>query len=163
MLKQIIIKGVNMSRLKIYLKSILIPLLSGALTGLLISGFMDFDALKKPPLSPPALLFPIVWTLLYLLMGISYGMLKEKGLTDSGIDTLYYAQLVVNLLWPVAFFVLKWRLFAFIWILLLLVLVAAMAVRFYSKDKTAGLLQIPYVVWVAFASYLNLGVFILNG
>ena len=152
-----------MSKVRIYVQSILIPLVLGGLVGFLISGSMDYDTLKQPPLAPPSLLFPIVWTLLYILMGVSYGILWDKRLNDSGINTIYYVQLTVNLLWPIAFFVLKWRLFAFIWILLLLALVITMIVKFYAKDKVAGLLQIPYGVWVLFASYLNLGAFILNG
>ena len=76
---------------------------------------------------------------------------------------MYCAQLAVNLLWPVFFFVLKWWLFSFFWIAALAVLVIVMTVRFYRRDETAGLLQIPYTVWVLFASYLNLAAYILNG
>jgi len=71
-------------------------------------------------------------------------------------------QLLVNALWPIFFFVLKWRLFAFLWILLLLALVVVMIIRFYRKNKIAGLLQIPYLLWTTFATYLNLGVYLLN-
>ena len=155
-------KAINWDKVKIYAVSIIVPLLLGAVIGLLTSGSMDYQMLNQPPLSPPSILFPIVWTVLYALMGISDGMLRVKGLRDSGLSALYYAQLAVNLLWPVAFFVLKWRLFAFFWILLLDALVIAMTVGFYRRDKTAGLLQIPYIIWVLFASYLNLGIVILN-
>ena len=151
-----------MSKFKIYAPAIALPLLSGAAVGLLTSGSMDFDMLKKPPLSPPAILFPIVWTILYVLMGVSYGLIKDRSTPDSTDSLVYYLQLVVNLLWPVAFFVLKWRLFAFFWLLLLDVLVVIMALRFCRKDKTAGRLQIPYTIWVLFATYLNFGVWILN-
>ena len=152
-----------MSRWKTYAVSILIPLGFGAIVGFLISGSMDYDKLVQPPLSPPSWLFPIVWTALYVLMGVSYAMLTENKLVDDNIRVLYYGQLFVNLLWPIAFFVLKWRLFAFIWILLLDILVIRMAYSFYRRHQNAGLLQIPYAVWVVFASYLNLGVYILNG
>ena len=151
-----------MSKFRIYAPAIALPLLSGAAIGLLTSGSMDFDMLKKPPLSPPAILFPIVWTILYVLMGVSYGLIKDRSTPDSTDSLVYYLQLVVNLLWPVAFFVLKWRLFAFFWLLLLDVLVVIMALRFCRKDKTAGRLQIPYTIWVLFATYLNFGVWILN-
>lgn len=151
-----------MSKFRIYAPAIALPLLSGAAVGLLTSGSMDFDMLKKPPLSPPAILFPIVWTILYVLMGVSYGLIKDRSAPDSTDSLVYYLQLVVNLLWPVAFFVLKWRLFAFFWLLLLDVLVVIMALRFCRKDKTAGRLQIPYTIWVLFATYLNFGVWILN-
>ena len=151
-----------MSKFRIYAPAIALPLLSGAAVGLLTSGSMDFDMLKKPPLSPPAILFPIVWTILYVLMGVSYGLIKDRSTPDSTDSLVYYLQLVVNLLWPAAFFVLKWRLFAFFWLLLLDVLVVIMALRFCRKDKTAGRLQIPYTIWVLFATYLNFGVWILN-
>ena len=151
-----------MSKFRIYAPAIALPLLSGAAIGLLTSGSMDFDMLKKPPLSPPAILFPIVWTILYVLMGVSYGLVKDRSTPDSTDSLVYYLQLGVNLLWPVAFFVLKWRLFAFFWLLLLDVLVVIMALRFCRKDKTAGRLQIPYTIWVLFATYLNFGVWILN-
>ena len=151
-----------MSKFRIYAPAIALPLLSGAAIGLLTSGSMDFDMLKKPPLSPPAILFPIVWTILYVLMGVSYGLVKDRSTPDSTDSLVYYLQLGVNLLWPVAFFVLKWRLFAFFWLLLLDALVIIMALRFCRKDKTAGLLQIPYCLWLIFASYLNLATYLLN-
>ena len=154
--------SINRNKVKNYAIAILIPVALGAIVGLIISGFMDYDALKKPVLAPPPILFPIAWSILYVLMGVSYGMLKDKRLLDTGVSSVYYAQLAVNLLWPIWFFVLKWRLFAFIWIVVLAVLVIIMAVRFYRKDNTAGLLQLPYAAWVIFASYLNLFVYILN-
>ena len=152
-----------MSKLKNYALSIIIPLALGGIVGFLISGSMDYDMLDQPPLSPPSILFPIVWTILYVLMGVSFGILRDKHLNDSNVKLIYYIQLIVNLLWPIAFFVLKWRLFAFIWILILDVLVVLMIFTFYKRNKTAALLQLPYLAWVLFASYLNLGVYILNG
>ena len=151
-----------MNKIKIYIKSILIPLLVGSLVGLITSGFMDYDMLQKPFLSPPGALFPIVWTILYILMGISYGILESNNLTDSEIDFIYYMQLGINALWSIIFFIFKWRLFAFIWIILLILLVISMIRKFYEKNKTAGLLQIPYLIWILFAAYLNLGFYILN-
>ena len=151
-----------MSKFKNYALSIIIPLALGGIVGFLISGSMDYDMLDQPPLSPPSILFPIVWTILYVLMGVSFGILRDKHLNDSNVKLIYYIQLIVNLLWPIAFFVLKWRLFAFIWILVLDVLVVMMIITFYKRDKTAALLQLPYLAWVLFASYLNLGVYILN-
>lgn len=155
--------SINWNKVKTYAVSIIIPVALGALVGLIISGFMDYEALKKPVLAPPPLLFPIAWSILYLLMGVSYGILKDKKLTDTNVTAVYYAQLAVNLLWPIFFFVFKWRLFAFIWIVVLAVLVIIMAVRFYRKNNTAGLLQLPYAAWTLFASYLNLLIYILNG
>ena len=152
-----------MSKFKNYALSIIIPLALGGIVGFLISGSMDYDMLDQPPLSPPSVLFPIVWSILYVLMGVSFGILRDKHLNDSNVKLIYYIQLIVNLLWPIAFFVLKWRLFAFIWILILDALVVLMIFTFYKRNKTAALLQLPYLAWVLFASYLNLGVYILNG
>ena len=151
-----------MSKLKVYGISILIPLIAGAVIGLLTMSGSDFEVLSKPALSPPGILFPIVWSILYTLMGISYGMLVQKGKDSIEARFIYFFQLGVNLLWSVFFFSLKWRLFSFIWILLLLLSVAAMIYVFYKRYKPSGLLQIPYLGWVAFASYLNLGIYILN-
>ena len=151
-----------MKNFSIYLKSIALPVLVGVLVSLIISGSIDYSLLNKPFLSPPAIVFPIVWTILYILMGYSYGRLKAMALTDDKISLVYYIQLFVNALWSIFFFLLKWRLFSFFWILLLIVLVAIMIVQFYRKDKFAGLLQIPYLLWLIFAAYLNLGVYVLN-
>ena len=132
------------------------------LFGFITSGFIDHNSLAQPPLAPPGILFPIVWTILYTLMGVSYGILDVNGLVDSSINNIYYLQLFVNALWSIIFFILKWRFVAFLWIILLLVLVIIMTIRFYRKNKVAGLLQIPYILWVAFATYLNFGVYFLN-
>ena len=147
---------------KVYIKSILVPLIIGGVVGLIISSFMDYSSLEKPFLSPPGIVFPIVWTILYILMGISYAILKTNNLSDENTDSIYYLQLFFNALWPIIFFVLKWRLFAFIWIIILLILVALMIKTFYERNKLAGLLQIPYLVWLIFASYLNIATYILN-
>ena len=152
-----------MQNFKTYIKAILIPVLVGGIVGILISGSMDYNVLEKPFLSPPSILFPIVWTILYILMGVSYGIIKDKGLMDSETKFIYYLQLFVNAIWPIIFFVFKWRLFAFIWILLLDVLVIVMLTNFYNKNKLAGLLQIPYLIWILFATYLNLAFYLLNG
>lgn len=151
-----------MSKFKVYAISIIIPVLVGGVVGLLTSSAIDYNLLQKPFLSPPSIIFPIVWTILYVLMGISYGILKSNSLTDSKINSIYYLQLFVNALWSIFFFTLKWRLFAFLWLLLLLVLVTIMIVRFYKKNKIAGLLQIPYLLWIIFAAYLNLFTYLLN-
>lgn len=147
---------------KLFAKTILVPVLVGAIVGILISGSIDYDSLEKPFLAPPSSAFPIVWTILYILMGVSYGILKSKDLIDSKINFIYYLQLFFNALWPIAFFILKWRLFAAIWIIILAILVFIMIVRFYQKDKIAGLLQIPYLAWTIFATYLNISMYILN-
>jgi len=122
----------------------------------------EFGMLQKPPLAPPAILFPIVWTILYTLMGVSYGILKTKGLTDEKVNQVYYLQLVINALWSIFFFSLEWRLFSFFWIIALIIAVIAMIREFYARDKASGLLQIPYLIWLLFAAYLNLAIYLLN-
>ena len=151
-----------MENLKVYIKSILVPVIIGGIVGLIISGSIDYNSLEKPFLSPPSIVFPIVWTILYILMGASYGILKSKNLVDDEISAIYYLQLFVNALWPIAFFVLKWRFFAFLWIIFLIVLVIYMVIKFYQKNKLAGLLQMPYLIWTLFGAYLNLFVYLLN-
>ena len=151
-----------MSNFKIYLRSILVPVIVGTIVGFVTSSFIDYNSLQQPPFAPPSILFPIVWSILYVLMGVSYGILESNSLVDSGINSIYYGQLFVNALWSIFFFVLKWRFFAFLWILLLLVLVIIMIIRFYNKNKVAGLLQIPYLLWVSFATYLNFAIYLLN-
>ena len=151
-----------MSKTKIFAKSILIPIIVGGIVGLPISGYIDYNNLQKPFLTPPSILFPIVWTFLYILMGISYGILEVKKLNTPEINFIYYFQLFVNALWSIFFFTLEWRLFAFLWIILLDILVIIMIIKFYQKNKTAGLLQIPYLLWVLFATYLNLAIYLLN-
>ena len=150
-----------MTKLKIYLKAIALPVICGLVVGLLTRGAMaNFKLLTKPFLAPPAILFPIVWTILYILMGVSYGLLKANNSLVT--EKSYYAQLIVNLIWPIIFFVLEWRFIALLWIILLLVLVINMAYQFFRQEKIAGLLQIPYILWVMFATYLNLFFFLLN-
>lgn len=151
-----------MNKILIYIKSILVPLLIGGLVGIVTSKFIDYNSLIQPSWAPPSFLFPIVWTILYTLMGISYGILKSNSLLDSKASTLYYVQLFINALWSIFFFVFKWRLFSFVWILLLIIFVYLMIKNFYSKNKVAGLIQLPYLLWIIFASFLNLAVYLLN-
>ena len=151
-----------MNNLKIYIKSILIPVIVGGIIGLIINPFINYGSLNKTPLAPPGILFSIIWPILYVLMGISYGILKSKKLVDSKISIVYYVQLGINALWSIFFFLLKWKLFSFIWILVLDVIVIYMIVLFYQKNKVAGILQVPYLLWILFASYLNIAIYVLN-
>ena len=147
---------------KNYIKSILIPVIVGGVVGLIISKSMDYNSLQKPFLAPPSILFPIVWTILYILMGVSYGILKNNKQIDGEVNFIYYLQLAVNALWPIFFFVFKWRLFSALWIIFLCVLVLIMIIKFYNRNKVAGLLQIPYLIWSLFATYLNISIYLLN-
>lgn len=151
-----------MNNKKVWIKSILIPVVLGGIVGIIVSQFMDYNALQKPPLSPPGFLFGIVWTILYILMGVSYGLLETRGLADESVKKIYYTQLIVNLIWPILFFVFKARLLSCFWIILLDVLVIYMIIIFNKKHKLAAYLQIPYLIWTLFATYLNIGIYLLN-
>lgn len=151
-----------MNKFKVFFKSILIPVLVGGLVGLIMSGSIDYNNLIQPKFAPPSFLFPIVWTILFILMGISYGILEINNKTSQKIKKIYYSQLFVNALWSIFFFVFKWRLFAAFWILLLLILIIKMIIDFYKENKISGLLQIPYLLWTIFATYLNWSIYFLN-
>ena len=140
----------------------LLPIVGGALVGLIISGYMNYGDMVKPPLSPPSYIFPIVWTILYILMGISYFIAtKDKG-NSKELAQIYLLQLLVNFLWPIIFFVLGMYFTAFLWIILLLILVVVMIKELLKNNKISGYLQIPYLIWLLFATYLNLGITLLN-
>lgn len=136
--------------------SILIPVGLGTIIGLITQS--SYGNMIMPSFAPPAILFPIVWTILYTLMGISSYIVKENG----GNLGIYYLQLIVNLIWPIIFFSFKWYLFAFIWLILLIILVIIMIKRFYDTNKLSGLIQIPYLLWLIFASILNFSIYTLN-
>ena len=139
----------------------------GFLSGFLSRPGTEFYTIyaKKPPLAPPPILFPIVWTILYALMGIGAARIylsAESPERNRGI-TVFIAQLIVNFFWPLFFFNLQAYGFSFFWLLLLWVLVFYMIFTFYKVDKLAAWLQVPYLIWLTFAAYLNLGVWLLNG
>ena len=143
-----------------------IPLVVGGAAGLLTMNSMEaFEALNQPPLSPPGWLFPVVWTVLYVLMGIaSYLVSVSDAPQEEKARALwtYGIQLAFNFLWPIAFFNLKWYLFAFLWLVILWILILITALRFGRIRKPAGYLLVPYLLWVAFAGNLNLGIYLLN-
>lgn len=151
-------------KIGVYIIAILIPLAVGALSAFLTMGQMDaFAALRQPPLSPPGTLFPIVWTTLFILMGIGSALIYlSKHRDRSGALTVYGLQLVVNFFWTILFFNLGERFLALLWIILLIALVIWMIVRFSTINKTAAYLQLPYLAWLLFATYLNAGVWYLN-
>lgn len=151
---------------KLLAKCIAVPLLVGGLSSFLTrSGMKRFMTLNQPPLSPPGWLFGVAWTVLYTLMGISFYLIIQSKADEAKINkvlAIYVYQLVVNFLWPTFFFNFGWYLFAFAWLVLLWILVFVMILRFYRVSKPAGLLQIPYLLWLTFAGYLNLGIWLLN-
>ena len=142
-----------------------IPLAVGGLAALLSGGMGDYKALRQPPFAPPGWVFPIVWSILYLLMGYSSYRVLISGKDPVEIRNalkLYGAQLILNFVWPIVFFGLEWRLVAF-FILVALWVFIYLTIRAFSKiDEQAGDLLLPYILWVTFAGYLNLGVYFLN-
>lgn len=151
-------------KLKPLIYSLLITLGVGALSGFLTRESMQqYQGLNKPPLSPPSFLFPIVWTILYILMAVSAFQVYEsdKDCRKPAL-TVYGIQLAVNFIWPIIFFNLHAYLFAFIWLILLWALVLAMILLFYRCSHCAAYLQIPYLLWITFAAYLNYSVWMLN-
>ena len=144
--------------------SLLISLGVGGLSTLLTNNNMDtYKTLIKPPLSPPGILFPFIWTALFILMGISAYLIYKSDSPDKGKAlTIYGEQLLVNFFWTIIFFNMKTYLFAFIWLLVLIFWVILMIYNFYKINKKAAYLQIPYLLWIIFAAYLNLMIFILN-
>ncbi len=140
----------------------LLPIIGGAIVGLITSGYMDYQDMVKPPLSPPGIVFPIVWTILYILMGISYFLATKNNENNKELDQIYLLQLLVNFMWPIIFFVLEMYFTAFLWIILLLILVIVMIKELLKVNKVSGYLQIPYLIWLLFATYLNLGITLLN-
>ena len=151
---------------KLLLLCIIIPLAVGGLSALLTKDNMiAFQYIKKPPLTPPASVFPIVWTILYALMGIaSYLVITSNApASDKKSAILFYGlQLIFNFFWSIVFFNLEAYLFAFVWLIILWLLIIVTTVKFYRINKTAGLLLLPYLIWVSFAAYLNYGVYRLN-
>ncbi len=145
---------------------ITIPLAVGALAGFITKDSMEtFGTLNKPALAPPGFLFPIVWTILYILMGIASYLVITSGQGKNKIrDALitYGLQLIFNFFWSIWFFNLEWYLFAFIWLLILWVLIFNTIASFYEISKIAGYLLIPYLLWVTFAGYLNFAIYLMN-
>ena len=138
--------------------SIIIPIFLGSVVGFLTSGSNNYNDMIQPSFAPPGILFPIVWTILYILMGISSYIVSEK---NGNLD-IYVVQLIVNLRWSFLFFTFKWYLLSFLWILLLIVLVVIMIKDFYKIPKISSYLHIPYLLWIIFASILNFSIYVLN-
>lgn len=152
-------------QVKKLLISLAIPLAVGGLAALLSGGMDTYSTMNQPPLSPPGWLFPIVWTALYLLMGYASYLIwvSDAEVTRKRRALLFYGiQLFLNFLWPIVFFGLSMPLTAF-FLLLLLWLVLFITMRLFSNiNERAGDLLLPYLLWVTFAGYLNLGVYLLN-
>lgn len=156
----------NWKKLLPYLISIGLALVVGILSGLLSMDGMEVYATSviKPALTPPGWVFAVVWSILYTLMGISAARIWQSRPSperSSGLN-LYVTQLIVNFFWSLIFFNAQAFGFAFIWLLLLWLLVLLMILQFRKVDRLAALLQIPYLIWLTFAAYLNFGAWLLN-
>ena len=152
--------------IKEFIVCLLIPLVVGTVSWLLSGNAMgEFKTLNKPPLAPPAWLFPVVWTILYVLMGISSYLVftsdAKKDEIQNALDT-YLFQLFFNFGWSIIFFNFGWRLFAFAWLAAMWALIIKMLNQFKVVCRPAFYIMIPYIIWVTFAGYLNLGFFLLN-
>ncbi|MGI6262041.1 MAG: TspO/MBR family protein [Acutalibacteraceae bacterium] len=153
-----------MIRWKPLLISLGISLGVGALSGAIVSdAAQQYQALQQPPGAPPAWLFPVVWTILFFLMGISaYLVWISESPERTTALKLYGAQLVINFVWPLLFFSAQQYFGSFVWLVLLWIFVAAMIVWFYQINPVAAWLQLPYLFWLTYAGYLNLMVYRLN-
>ena len=154
-------------KIKPYVISIAVALGVGALSALLTRGNMDvYERIVQPALAPPGWLFPIVWSILFVLMGISAALVYGERLSDPAqvreALLIYALQLAVNFFWSIIFFNLQAYWFAFFWLLFLWILILRMIIKFYAIRPLAAYLQIPYLLWVTFAAYLNLAIAVLN-
>ena len=153
-------------KIKSYVFFILSALAVGGLSAFFTRNNMDINNdLLMPPLSPPPILFPIVWSILFILMGISAAMIYNSDAPKSHKYTalkIYALSLAVNFSWNVIFFNLRAFGFAFFWLLLLLFLIILTIIKYFKIQKIAAYLQIPYALWVTFAGYLTAGIWWLN-
>ena len=153
--------------IKTFVIAIAIPLAVGALSALLTGDNTSlYSEINSPSFAPPAILFPIVWSVLYVLMGVSSALVYingEKSPTEARRGLGFYAlSLGVNFLWSIIFFNLRLFLFAFFWLVLLLYLIIRTVICYFKVSKIAAFLQIPYILWVAFAGVLNMAIYLLN-
>lgn len=144
----------------IKLLDIFLPLILGGICSIFIKTNV-YKSLVRPPLAPPGWIFPVVWSILYLLMGISFYMAKNE-VSDDKMKVNYYIGLAVNLAWPFIFFNARLYLLGALWIVLIIGLLISLLARYYQIKKKAAYLQLPYFFWLLFALYLNIGVVILN-
>ena len=150
-------------KIKRYVIYIGISLGVGALAAFLTKDSMDiYESINTPPLTPPGWLFPVVWSILYVLMGIGAARVSKLRLPQNNALFVFFLQLGINFFWSIFFFNLRAFLFSFLWLLLLWLCIILMIKKFRSKDKIAAYLQIPYLLWVTFAAYLNFAIWFLN-
>lgn len=175
-------KSKKIAKTWVYIVSIAAALAAGGISSVFaMSAMKEYGALRQPPLAPPSWLFPVVWTILFVVMGISAARIYIVGKQDRSGGTVrcgdnsdiggqaacalrvYLVQLILNMLWTPLFFTLNLRFAAFVLLVMLLITVIVMTCRFFKLDKVSGILMLPYIAWLLFAGYLNLGTYILNG
>lgn len=155
------------SKITAFIIAAAIPLATGGFSAFLTRNNMDiYEEIITPPLSPPSFLFPVVWTVLYFLMGVSSAFIwkkrkENKEETETAL-LIYAASLVFNFIWSLIFFNSGMYLFSFIWLIALLILIITTIIKYKKLSSAAAYIQIPYALWVTFAGYLNFGIFILN-
>ena len=143
--------------------SILIPLAVGTMSALFSGNMSSYSILTQPAFSPPGFIFPVVWTILYILMGASSYIVYSSNSPNKAKALLIYGlQLFFNFCWSILFFGFNLYLFAFIWLIALIFIIIIMIREFYTVIPLAAYLQIPYLIWCIFAAYLNLFIFIMN-
>ena len=151
------------SQFRDLLPFLLFPLAVGAVSALLTAGSMEaFADLCLPPLSPPGWVFPVVWTFLYLLLGFAAFLVVNSGKCGNNALFFYLLQLFFNFMWSIWFFNCEWYLFSFFWLVALWLLIFATIRSFGIVSPAAANLMLPYLAWVTFAGYLNLGICFLN-
>ncbi len=156
-----------MIKLKTLVLNLIIPWAVGGLSSFLTRNSMDiYKSINLPPFAPPSWLFPVVWSVLYTLMGISSYIIYEDNLKNQNKNhkskNIYIFQLIANFLWPIVFFNFNNFFLSLILLIILLISVIYMTTEFYKTNHIAGYLQIPYIIWLLVATYLNFGIFILN-
>lgn len=149
---------VNWKKLFIY---IITPLFLGGIVGFLSGSYKGLDGVVMPNFAPPMILFPIVWCILYILMGISRYLIEDKN-NNFKVIKIYNFQLFINLMWSFFFFSFRWFLFSFLWILFLIIIVILMIKELFSVNKISAYIQIPYLLWIIFAAVLNYSIYLLN-
>ena len=146
--------------------ALFVPLVVGAISAALSSrGMALYADMNKPPLSPPPWVFSVAWTILYLMMGLSsyFIMVSEADMRPKTTAMIIYGvQLFMNFMWSIAFFNWGTYLFAFIWLIIMWIMVIICAFKFYTINRLAACLLIPYILWLTFAAYLNMGSYLLN-
>lgn len=151
--------------MKINYKKLLMYIIVTFIIGSIFAIFIDsnnYNNLNKI-VNVPSIVFPIVWSILFLLMGISVYLISESNdISKNGAIKYYFFQLIINSLWTLIFFSFKMYILSFIWIVLLIILVIIMIIKFYKINKVSGLLNIPYLIWLLFASVLSFSVIVLN-